>query len=489
MVGFGLKVTKKGRRTYVLQYRLGRRTRRFSIGVHGSPWTVETARDRAKVLLGEVVVERDPQDARKAARAAWTVSELCEAYLTEGLATRKQSSIDSARSDFRSHIKPRLGSGLARDVTAGDVERLVLDIAAGVTARKTKTAKKKGLSLVRGGKGAANAALTTLRAAFNFGIRRGVRHDNPTHGVRKFPEKKLDRFLSPAELGRLGEVLAAADALGVENPYALAAIRLLLLSGCRRGEILTLKRSYVDTYNRCFRLPDSKTGAKIVHIGDAVLQIIEQLPPVPGNDHVLPGEGGEGHLVNLQRVWVRIRAAAGLGDVRIHDLRHAFASIGAVGGHSLLIIGALLGHKSTQTTERYTHLAAHPMKDAADGISAELARLMGDSSQGLSASRLRCADPAPPPPGVQSIFGAVVETRWMDTLASSAFLGLSVATLATYRWDGTGPTFRKVGRRIVYAMGDLEAWRATHGPPRSPAAPPGGSNVVQFSDLRRAASR
>ena len=107
VVGFGLKVTKKGRRTYVLQYRLGRRTRRFSIGVHGSPWTVETARDRAKVLLGEVVVERDPQDARKAARAAWTVSELCEAYLTEGLATRKQSSIDSARSDFRNRVKSR----------------------------------------------------------------------------------------------------------------------------------------------------------------------------------------------------------------------------------------------------------------------------------------------------------------------------------------------------------------------------------------------
>ncbi len=489
VAGFGLKVTKNGRRTYVLQYRLGRRTRRFSIGVHGSPWTVEAARGRAKVLLGEVVADRDPQDDRRAARAAWTVSELFEEYLTVGLATRKQSSIDSARSDFKNHIEPRMGSSLARDVTAADVDRLVLDIAAGVTARKTKTAKKKGLSRVRGGKGAANAALTTLRAGFTFGIRRGVRLDNPTLGVRKFPEKKLNRFLSPAELARLGEVLKAAEALGVESPYALAAIRLLLLSGCRRNEILSLKRSYVDAHNRCLRLPDSKTGAKIVHVGDAVLQIIAQLPPVPGNDHVLPGEGGDGHLVNLQKVWVRIRGAAGLGDVRIHDLRHAFASVGAVGGDSLLIIGALLGHKSTQTTERYTHLAAHPMKDAADRISAEIARMMGINTLGLSTTRMARADAAPPPPGVQTIFGAVIETRWLDTATAAAFLGRSTATLATYRWDGTGPTFRKVGRRIVYAMGDLEAWRAAHGPPRTPTPSPGGPNVVQFSDLRRAASR
>jgi hypothetical protein len=268
----------------------------------------------------------------------------------------------------------------------------------------------------------------------------------------------------------------------------VAAIRLLLVSGCRKNEILTLKRSYVDAHNRCFRLPDSKTGAKIVHVGDAVLQIIDRLPVVVGNDYVLPGQD-VGHLVNLQKPWERLRAAAGLGDVRIHDLRHAFASIGAVGGDSLLIIGALLGHKSVETTERYTHLADHPLKDAAARISEEVARLMGLAVEGLSSNPTLRAEPTPPPPGTRSLLGAVIETKWIDTPAAAAFLGHTVGTLQTYRWMGAGPTFRRIGRRIVYAVGDLEAWRAEHAlPPRS-LMTPSGPNVVLLSDRRRATSR
>ncbi len=479
VVGFGVKITPAGARTYVLQYRHAGRSRRFTIGGHGSPWTADTARDRARQLLGQVAGGDDPQVRKGLARRDLTVAELCDLYLEVGLATRKPSSVASSRADIENHIKPLLGSRRANLIEAQDVDQFLVDVARGRTARVSKTGKQRGLSRVRGGKGAANAAVATLSAAINFGIRRRVRLDNPAQGVRKYPEKKLGRFLSPAELGRLGEALAAAEALGVESPYAIGAIRALVLSGCRKNEMLTAQRSYLDVHNSCLRLPDSKTGAKIVHLGEAAVAVLLALPEVVGNSYLFPGRDGEGRLVHLQSSWERIRAAAGLRDVRIHDLRHAFASLGAAGGDSLLVIGALLGHRSAKTTARYAHLSDHPLKDAAARISSEAARLMGLGEAPVRRREL-CAEAGLALPGTQSLLGAVIETRWLDTAAAAAFLGHTVGTLQTYRWMGTGPTFRRIGRRIVYAMGDLDAWREAHPSPKT-AQPQFGANVVLLS--------
>ena len=215
----------------------------------------------------------------------------------------------------------------------------------------------------------------------------------------------------------------------------------------------------MDADNLCLRLPDSKTGAKVVHIGAAALEAIEAVPEVEGNPYLLPGWKGEGHLVGLQSTWERTRRAAGLGDVRLHDLRQAFASLGARGGDSLLVIGALLGHRSPKTTQRYTHLSDHPLKDAAERISAEAARLMGSTR--VPASSARRARVVEAPPGTRGVLGEVIGTRWLDTKSAAEFVGLAVSTLLTYKWNGTGPRCRKIGRRIVYALGDLEAWRKT----------------------------
>jgi len=459
--GFGLRVRKSGHRSYVLQYRHVGRARRYLIGAHGSPWTPETARAEATRLLGSVASDVDVQAEKTERRNEMTIAELCDLYVEEGLATRKASSVVAARADIENHIKPILGAYRVANLARADVDRLLLDVGAGFTKRTARTRKKRGLSRVRGGKGAANSTVQTLSAALGFAVSRSLRPDNPAIGVRRFPGRKIERFLSPAELARLGEALAAAEALGVESPYAIAAIRLLALTGCRRNEVLTLKRSHIDLTHKCLRLPDSKTGAKTVHLGSAAIALLQTIPQVSGNPYLLPGSGAAGHLVDLQPAWVRIRKAADLDDVRLHDLRHSFASVGAVSGDSLLIIGALLGHRSAKTTERYTHLADHPLKGAADRISGEIAQHLGIALERVDQAPIVDIDSLAEhdASALGSILGTVIKTRWLNTDAVAQRLALKVSTLETYRWLGTGPTFRKIGRRVVYAAEAVEEWR------------------------------
>lgn len=476
VIGFGLRVRPSGHKTYILQYRHHGRARRYTIGAHGSPWTAETARAEALRLLGEVANQIDVQDEKAERRRDLTVAELCDLYLEVGLATRKASSIASARSDIENHIKPMLGPRLAADIGRGDIERLLLSVSAGVTARTAKTRKKRGLSRVRGGKGAANSTILVLSAALGFGVARGIRPDNPAIGVRKFPERKLNRFLSTAEFVRLGEALAAAEAIGVESAYAIAAIRLLALTGCRRNEILSLKRSEIDFDNCCLRLSDSKTGAKVVHIGARVLDVIRAIPEVVDNPYLLPARCGVGHINDLQPPWDRIRKAAGLDGVRLHDLRHSFASFGVNTGDSLPVVGALLGHSSSKTTERYAHLAAHPLKVAADRISSQIALSLGVEPCVAAPEAFDGFEPEAAK-NVTTILGEIVKSRWLDTRSAGVKLGLTVGTLQTYRWMGVGPQFHRIGRRIVYSEHDLEAWL------NSSSAAPAGSGESKMTDF------
>jgi integrase len=223
----------------------------------------------------------------------------------------------------------------------------------------------------------ANRCLALLSTMLNYAERKGLLPPgaNPCRHVERFPERQRERFLSEAEIARLGAVLTEAAQLG-EHASVVAALRLLIFTGCRLGEILTLQWDDVDTERGCLRLRDSKSGPRGVTLGAPALEVLAGLSRLDGNPYVLPGARDGGHYVALQKAWRRLRAKAKLDDVRIHDLRHSFASVGAGSGESLLIIGRLLGHSQASTTERYAHLADDPVRAAADRIGARIAAAM-----------------------------------------------------------------------------------------------------------------
>ena len=190
----------------------------------------------------------------------------------------------------------------------------------------------------------------------------------------------MERFLSAGELGRLGAVLAEAELTATELPSAVAAIRLLIFTGARLGEILDLRWEHVDLERTCLRLPESKTGRKVIHLNAPALEVLNGTERRDGAPWVVAGREPGKPLVNLRKPWHRIRKAAGLEGVRLHDLRHSFASIGAAGGLSLPMIGALLGHTQPATTARYAHLAADPLKQATKLIGERIAAAMNGES-------------------------------------------------------------------------------------------------------------
>jgi integrase len=216
--------------------------------------------------------------------------------------------------------------------------------------------------------------LALLSKFFNWCERHGYRPDgsNPCRHIEKYKEKRRERFLTPQELAQLGEALADSEEHETVSPFAIAAIRLLVLTGARLSEILTLQWSYVDFEHSLLRLPDSKTGQKVIYLNAPALQVLTDLPRLEGNPFVICGKREGARLINIQKPWRRIRKAAGLDDVRIHDLRHSFASIAAGSGQSLPVIGALLGHSQPQTTARYAHLSADPLRTANDAIGRRL---------------------------------------------------------------------------------------------------------------------
>lgn len=404
--GFGCKITPKGRRTYILQYSKDGRDRRVTIGRHGIDLTAEQARKEALRLRGEVASGKDPaQERAREQIAGATVADLAERYMTEyATPHKKPSGIAQDRRNIDNHVVPLIGQTLLSEIDKDDIARLMREVTTGKTAKDEKT-KLRGRRIVEGGPIVANriAALLSKMFALAEDWKLRALGTNPCRGVRRYAERKVERFLSADEMARLGAALAAAERgelildEGVvserptkrkrggqpkaglprsESPAAIAAVRLLLLTGCRMGEILNLRWEQVDIERRLLLLPDSKTGAKAVYLSEAAIQVLLAIKRKSANPYVLPGRQAGRPLLTIRKPWQNLCTAAKLDDLRIHDLRHSFASVGAAGGLSLPMIGALLGHSQPATTSRYAHLAASPVREAADAVGAAIATAM-----------------------------------------------------------------------------------------------------------------
>lgn len=357
LTGFGARCRGDGV-AYVVRYRQGSGRgapiKTVTIGRHGAPWTPETARAEAKRVLLSVATGGDPAGDRKAMMFA----QFAERYLTDHVATRlKPRSAAEDRRMLQCYVLPTIGRRKLADLGRADVTRLHQSM------RQTPYQ--------------ANRVLSLLSRMLNLAERWGLRPDgsNPCRHVDKFKERARERFLSAGELARLGEALAQAESTATTMPSVIAAIRLLVLTGCRLSEILTLRWEHVDFEGAALRLPDSKTGAKIVHLNAPALEVLASIDR-DGSPWVIRGAKAGAPLVNLEKPWRRIRAKAGLEGVRLHDLRHTHASVAVGLGEGLPMIGKLLGHSQVQTTARYAHLAADPVRAASERVGNAIAAAM-----------------------------------------------------------------------------------------------------------------
>ena len=363
---FGLKVSAGGHKTFIVKYRHFRRQRKLTVG-RADVIAADDARTLALNLLNEVGNGRDPARARQVLVTEPTVEEAFNRFLVEHVEMRRKSSTakEYARL-FKARIGPYFSSRRLSDIHPRDLSDL----------HKT----------LRGTPYQANRAIALMSKFFNWcespsvGLR--SQRTNPCHEIERFREHGRTRFLSPAEINRLGRALIEAE--NREWPWAVAAIRLLVFTGARKSEILTLKWPHVDIERRRLSLPDSKTGAKIIVLSVPALEVVQLLHAMrkafPASPWVIPSPRDASRpFIQLQSVWERVRHSALLIGVRLHDLRHSFASIAAARGTQQHLIKAMLGHSQLSTTIKYMHYADDPLRVASDEVAVHIAAIMGAS--------------------------------------------------------------------------------------------------------------
>ena len=357
LTGFGVRVYPTGGKVYVAQARGPEGPKRVTVGRHGV-LSAEQARQRAALIIARVKAGESPVPEPLAAKRAAgpTVGALAERFLEEYAEVRyKPGTLAWTRTVIRRYIVPELGK---LPLTA--VERTQ------VLALHHRLHDAPAI---------ANAVVRTLSLMYRLAADWGLVPEgcNPCRAVTKYPQRKRERFLTDEEFTRLGQVLDEAATEGGASAPALAAIRLLMLTGCRKSEILTLRWEHVALDAAELRLPDSKTGARVISLPPMAVKLLAGLPRDPDSPWVIPGRRPGTHLRDLADAWKVLRMRAGLDDVRIHDLRHSFASRALALGESLPMIGKLLGHSQVETTARYAHLARDTVHESAAWVAESLA--------------------------------------------------------------------------------------------------------------------
>jgi integrase len=345
--GFGCRVTAAGAKSFILSYRTrAGRSRRFTIG--GWPtWSLAAARDEAAKLKRKIDQGEDPLGAIRAGRLAPTVADLCDRFTEEFIPKKRPMTQRDYRRMIEREIIPSLGSIKVADVTFSDIDRLHRRI--GRRAPYT-----------------ANRCVALLSKMFSLAVRWQYRADNPCRGIERHPEAKRERYLSADELARLGAALAKHKDKAAANIF-----RLLLVTGARRGEVQAARWADFDLETGTWVKPASVTKQAKLHripLNAPAQLLLAGLRKAAADDaeYLFPGSGSGGHRVELKADWAAVCKAAKLKAVRIHDLRHSYASVLAGSGHSLPIIGALLGHATAATTQRYAHLQDDPLRKASE---------------------------------------------------------------------------------------------------------------------------
>jgi integrase len=381
--GFGLRVFKSGKRSYLIQYRSAGRSRRYTIGVHGV-WTPEFARKEAKIQLGRVAQGDNPAEERQLDHKAVTVKELCELYLKDfeaglllgkGGRPKKATTMVTDTGRINRHIVPLIGTRRVKDLVKADINKVLKDIMAGKTRVSVKTKNLRGKVNVRGGPGTASRTVGLLGGILTYAVEAGIIESNPAHGIRKPKDNVRTRRLTEAEYRTLGEMLRAA---GQDEKYVITIdiIRQIALTGCRRSEIIGLKWSEVDTETSCLRLVDSKEGASIRPIGLPVVEFMEARRKQKVGSYVFPGYGHDNAFGSFPNHWEQLFRKSPLPDVTPHVLRHSFASIANDLGFTEVTIAALVGHSKGSVTSKYIHTLDTALIMAADTISGYIQGLL-----------------------------------------------------------------------------------------------------------------
>lgn len=343
--GFGVRITAAGVRSFVINYRAGGRERRLTIGQYPT-WSVTAARAEAQTLRRRIDLGRDPMRERHDEHAAPTVADLSRDYL-ERHAVKKRSRRDD-EAMIKNDILPRLGKMKVGDVRHADVDRLHREI--------TKRAPIR-----------ANRVVACLSKMFSLAQKWDWRSDNPVRGIERNPEERRNRHLSTEEIARLADALNQCPESASAN-----AVKILMLTGARRGEVLGAQWDEFDFEVGVWTKPSAHTKQKREHrvpLSAPTLQLLHRMRENATGDYLFPGPRGA-PLTDIKRFWASICKAAEITNFRVHDLRHTYASLLASAGLSLPIIGALLGHTQAQTTQRYAHFFDDPLRQATERVGA-----------------------------------------------------------------------------------------------------------------------